>query len=136
MSATQNGTGPYYFVPQPSHWPITGSCALLLMAFGAAFWFNQYSAGPWLVLAGFIVLVTMMVGWFGSVVGESQQHLYNRKVDLSFRCGICCFIFSELLFFAAFFVALFYIRNLSVPDLVGFESKILCPNFTPPWLTN
>ena len=62
MSAPQNGTGPYYFVPQPSHWPITGSCALLLMAFGAAFWFNAYAAGPWLVLAGFCVLVAMMVG--------------------------------------------------------------------------
>jgi cytochrome c oxidase subunit 3 len=107
MSAPQNGTGPYYFVPQPSHWPITGSCALLLMAFGAAFWFNAYAAGPWLVLAGFCVLVAMMVGWFGTVVGESQQHLYNRRVDLSFRWGMSWFIFSEVMFFAAFFGALF-----------------------------
>jgi cytochrome c oxidase subunit 3 len=136
MSAPQNGTGPYYFVPQPSYWPITGSCALLLMAFGAAFWFNAFAAGPWLVLAGFCVLVTMMVGWFGSVVGESQHHLYNRRVDLSFRWGMSWFIFSEVMFFAAFFGALFYIRNLSVPDLGGMESKILWPNYTPAWPTN
>ena len=136
MSAPQNGTGPYYFVPQPSHWPITGSCALLLMAFGAAFWFNAYAAGPWLVLAGFCVLVTMMVGWFGTVVGESQQHLYNRRVDLSFRWGMSWFIFSEVMFFAAFFGALFYVRNLSVPDLGGMESKILWPDYTSAWPTN
>ena len=136
MSAPQNGTGPYYFVPQPSYWPITGSCALLLMAFGAAFWFNAYAAGPWLVLAGFCVLVTMMVGWFGTVVGESQQHLYNRRVDLSFRWGMSWFIFSEVMFFAAFFVALFYVRNLSVPDLGGMDSKILWPDYTPEWPTN
>ena len=88
MSAAQSGAKPYYYVPQPSHWPITGSCALLLMAFGAAFWFNAYAAGPWLVLAGFCVLVTMMFGWFGTVVGESEKRLYNRKVDLSFRWGM------------------------------------------------
>jgi cytochrome c oxidase subunit 3 len=136
MSAPQNGTGPYYFVPQPSYWPITGSCALLLMAFGAAFWFNAYAAGPWLVLAGFCVLVAMMVGWFGTVVGESQERLYNRRVDLSFRWGMSWFIFSEVMFFAAFFGALFYVRNLSVPDLGGMESKILWPNYTPAWPTN
>ena len=136
MSAPQNGTGPYYFVPQPSYWPITGSCALLLMAFGAAFWFNAYAAGPWLVLAGFCVLVTMMIGWFGTVVGESQQHLYNRRVDLSFRWGMSWFIFSEVMFFAAFFGALFYVRNLSVPDLGGMESKILWPNYMEAWPTN
>jgi cytochrome c oxidase subunit III len=136
MSAPQNGTGPYYFVPQPSHWPITGSCALLLMAFGAAFWFNAYAAGPWLVLAGFCVLVTMMFGWFGTVVGESQKRLYNRRVDLSFRWGMSWFIFSEVMFFAAFFGALFYVRNLSVPDLGGMESKILWPDYTSAWPTN
>jgi len=136
MSAPQTGPGHYYFVPQPSHWPITGSCALLLMAFGAAFWFNAYAAGPWLVLAGFCVLVTMMVGWFGTVVGESQQHLYNRRVDLSFRWGMSWFIFSEVMFFAAFFGALFYVRNLSVPDLGGMESKILWPDYTSAWPTN
>jgi cytochrome c oxidase subunit III len=136
MSAPQNGTGPYYFVPQPSHWPITGSCALLLMAFGAAFWFNAYAAGPWLVLAGFCVLVAMMVGWFGTVVGESQQDLYNRRVDLSGRGGMSWFIFSEVMFFAAFFGALFYVRNLSVPDLGGIDSKILWPDYTSAWPTD
>ena len=44
---------PYYFVPQPSHWPIIGSCALFLLALGAAFWFNGIAPGPWLVAAGF-----------------------------------------------------------------------------------
>ena len=47
MSAAQNGAKPYYFVPQPSHWPITGACALLLMGTGAAFWFNgRKQSGP------------------------------------------------------------------------------------------
>ncbi|HKE42298.1 MAG TPA: cytochrome c oxidase subunit 3 [Casimicrobiaceae bacterium] len=136
MSATPNGTKPYYFVPQPSHWPITGSCALLLMATGAATWFNSYAFGPWLVLAGFAVLLTMMFGWFGRVIDESQHHLYNKKVDVSFRWGMSWFIFSEVMFFAAFFGALFYVRNLSVPWLGDLEQKLLWPDYTAAWPTN
>src|SRR4029450_2380088 len=127
MSATPN-TDPYYYVPQPSHWPITGSCALLLMAIGAATWFNQYAVGPWLVLAGFAVLVTMMFGWFGRVIDESGHHLYNKKVDLSFRWGMSWFIFSEVMFFAAFFGALFYVRNIGAPDLGSLGSKLVWPD--------
>src|SRR5438552_18791529 len=112
MSATQNGTKPYYYVPQPSHWPITGSCALLLMATGAATWFNAYAVGPWLVLAGFAVLLTMIFGWFGRVIDESEHRLDNKKVDLSFHWVMTWFISSEVRFFAAFFGPL-----CSVPSL-------------------
>ena len=134
MSA-QEGAKPYYFVPQPSYWPVTGSFALLLMAMGAAFWFNNFAAGPWLVLAGSCVLVFMMFGWFGTVIGESEGLLYNKRVDHSFRWSMSWFIFSEVMFFAAFFGALFYIRNLSVPDLGSLSSKILWPDYTYSWPT-
>ncbi len=128
-------TKPYYYVPQPSHWPIVGSVALLLMGMGAAFWFNHYAAGPWMVGAGFLVLLVMMFGWFGTVIGESEGHRYNKKVDLSFRWSMSWFIFSEVMFFAAFFGALFYIRVQSVPDLGGLGSKILWPDYSAAWPT-
>jgi len=136
MSTAANGAKPYYYIPQPSHWPITGSIALLLMGSGAAFWFNGFPAGPWMVATGFCVLLFMLFGWFGVVIGESERHLYNKKVDLSFRWGMSWFIFSEVMFFAAFFGALFYIRNLSVPDLGGLSSKLLWPNYAAQWPTN
>ena len=138
MSAAAAPAGkPYYFVPQPSHWPIFGSCALLLMGTGAAFWFNSYPAGPWIVLTGFCVLLIMMFGWFGTVISESERHLYNRKVDVSFRWSMSFFIFSEVMFFAAFFGALFYVRNISVPDLAGpLTGRVLWPDFAAQWPTN
>ncbi len=126
---------PYYFVPQPSHWPVVGSVALLLMGMGAAFWFNSVAAGPWMVLAGFCVLLVMMFGWFGKVIGESESRQYNKKVDASFRWSMSWFIFSEVMFFAAFFGALFYIRNLSVPDLGSLNSKLIWPGYTSGWPT-
>jgi cytochrome c oxidase subunit 3 len=134
--ATTTGAKPYYYIPQPSHWPITGSLALLLMGSGAAFWFNGFAPGPWMVATGFCILLYMLFGWFGVVIGESERHLYNKKVDLSFRWGMSWFIFSEVMFFAAFFGALFYIRNLSVPDLGGLSSKLLWPNYAAQWPTN
>ncbi len=135
MSAAAPGATPSYYIPQPSHWPITGSIALLLMGSGAAFWFNQYPAGHWMVAVGFAVLLYMLFGWFGTVIGESQGRLYSKKVDLSFRWSMSWFIFSEVMFFAAFFGALFYIRNISVPDLGSLSSKLLWPNYAAQWPT-
>ncbi|MEP7183688.1 MAG: cytochrome c oxidase subunit 3 [Betaproteobacteria bacterium] len=135
MSAAQSGAKPYYFVPQPSHWPITGAVALLCMGMGAAMWVNSVGAGPWLVAVGFVILLVMLFGWFGTVIGESEALLYNKKVDASFRWSMSWFIFSEVMFFAAFFGALFYIRNLSVPDLGSLNSKLIWPDYAAGWPT-
>ncbi len=135
MSAADPGAKPHYFVPQPSHWPITGSLALLFLAFGAALWVNSHPAGPWLAATGFGILLVMLFGWFGTVIGESEGHKYNHRVDLSFRWSMSWFIFSEVMFFAAFFGALFYVRNQSVPDLGSLGSKLLWPDYTSGWPT-
>ena len=135
-TAATAGAKPYYFVPQPSHWPILGSCALLLMGTGAAFWFNSYAPGPWMVLAGFCVLLVMLFGWFGTVIRESEHRLYNKRVDTSFRWSMSWFIFSEVMFFAAFFGALFYVRNVSVPDLgSALTGRVLWPGYASQWPT-
>lgn len=123
-----------YFVPQPSHWPIVGSLALLLLANGAVMAMNSVPAGKYTLIAGFAVLVYMLFGWFGVVIRESEGGLYNKQVDGSFRWSMGWFIFSEVMFFAAFFGALFYARVLSVPDLASIENvKYLYPNFNDVW---
>jgi cytochrome c oxidase subunit 3 len=123
-----------YYLPEPSHWPVMGSCALLLMAIGAVLWMNEVAPGPWVVLAGMAVLVYMMFGWFGTVIRESEGGSFNKQVDVSFRWGMSWFIFSEVMFFAAFFGALFYMRVLSVPWLGdGDTMQLLWPGFTAQW---
>ena len=122
-----------YFVPAPANYPIRGSLALLLLAVGAVLWMNHYPSGPWVVLAGFAALLWMLIGWFGKVISESQSGVYNNQVDNSFRWSMSWFIFSEVMFFAAFFGALFYIRTLSVPDLGNPLHKMLWPDFGVGW---
>jgi cytochrome c oxidase subunit 3 len=108
-----------------------GSCALLLMAIGAVLWMNGIAPGPWVMLAGMAVLVYMMFGWFGTVIRESEGGSFNKQVDVSFRWGMSWFIFSEVMFFAAFFGALFYMRVLSVPWLgSGDTMQQLWPDFS------
>jgi len=123
----------YYYVPEPSFWPAVGALALLLMGGGAALWVNHLGAGPFMVLAGFVILVVMMKGWFGTVIGESEGGSYNQRVDISFRWAMSWFIFSEVMFFSAFFGALFYVRALSIPDLGSVEQQMLWPDFKAAW---
>ncbi len=131
-----------YYVPHGSRWPIVGSVALFLFMAGAASMLNDNKAlGNPLFIAGFILLVVMLVGWFGAVIKESLAGMFNAQVDTSFRMGMVWFIFSEVMFFAAFFGALFYARILSVPWLGGAgdgfsTNQLLHSGFVAAWPTN
>jgi cytochrome c oxidase subunit 3 len=126
----------HYFVPQPSHWMIFGSLALLCMASGAASWFNGWHTGQYVVYLGLAILVFMMWKWFGDVVRESEAGTYGHWEDVSFRWGMSWFIFSEVMFFGAFFGALFYARTISIPDLGGVDQKLLWPDYGTQWPTS
>jgi cytochrome c oxidase subunit 3 len=127
-------TGGYY-LPAPSYWPIVGSVALTLMALGATFTINGHSGG-WMLWAGLGVLTVMLFGWFGTVIRESEGGKHNKQVDLSFRWAMSWFIFSEVMFFAAFFGALFYMRVLSVPWLAAPDTvEQIWNGYTAAWPT-
>ncbi|QNM96093.1 cytochrome c oxidase subunit 3 [Chitinimonas koreensis] len=127
---------PDYYVPAPSKWPLVGSFALFFIGLGAALSVNSVDIG-WASLAvGFAILLYMLFGWFGDVIGESEKGVYSKRVDLSFRWGMGWFIFSEVMFFAAFFGTLFYLRTISVPELGDMQHKLLWPDFKAMWPTS
>ena len=123
----------HYYVPQPSHWMIFGSAGLFCMATGAASWFNGWDTGRYIVFLGLAILAFMMFRWFGDVIRESESGKYGQWEDVSFRWGMSWFIFSEVMFFAAFFGALYYARVLSVPWLGDLDHKLLWPDFNAEW---
>ena len=132
-----------YYVPAQSKWPIIATIGLLVTVYGLGTWFNDLKAtrpeshGPLIFFVGSLLVAYMMVGWFGAVIKESRAGLYSPQLDRSFRWGMTWFIFSEVMFFAAFFGALFYVRNFSGPWLGGEGSKavahMLWPNFQFAW---
>ena len=104
-----------YYLPSPSPWPLIMTLGLFTLALGGALTMNDLGVGPWMMLAGAALIIYIMFRWFGQVIGESEGGAYNAQVDGSFRMGMTWFIFSEVMFFAAFFGALFYVRQLAVP---------------------
>lgn len=132
----------HYYLPSPSNWPIKASIGLLCMLAGVANWLHDNWYGPYLFLIGFSILGYVIYGWFSQVICENRQGLLqSEQVDRSFRYGMCWFIFSEVMFFGAFFAALFYVRFFVLPYLgnAGSLSHILLwPGFKASWplLTN
>ncbi|MFN7834964.1 MAG: cytochrome c oxidase subunit 3 [Burkholderiaceae bacterium] len=125
---------PYYYVPAVSQWPIVASLAMLFFGAGAAAWVNGIGWGPASVATGLLILFYSLFRWFGSVIDESQGGQYSGRVDLSFRWSMGWFIFSEVMFFAAFFGALFYARTISMPLLGNMDHRlVLWPDFVANW---
>jgi cytochrome c oxidase subunit 3 len=125
-----------YYLPEPSPWPIATSSGIFLLALGLVLTINAVAAGSWVMLAGAAVIIYVMIRWFGQVIGESEGGAYSNRVDMSFRLGMGWFIFSEVMFFAAFFGALFYVRMFSVEWLsTGLEKELLWPGYEGGWPT-
>ncbi len=131
-----------YYVPHGTRWPIVGSFALFFLVGGAATWLNGIPGfGKLAMLVGLALLLVMLFGWFGTVIRESVGGQYNRQVGTSFRMGMMWFIFSEVMFFAAFFGALFYAHWFSIPWLGGvgdgaLTNQYLWPHYDAVWPTN
>ncbi len=137
MSASHSVQGkeaPYYYVPADSAHPVRSAVALLATGIGAAAWVNDVSWGKWLVLAGLLSLIVVLYFWFGDAIHESEKGMNSKRIDLSYRWGMSWFIFSEVMFFAGFFGALWYVRTITTPWLGDLDHKLmLWPDFQAAW---
>ncbi|MGQ4660913.1 cytochrome c oxidase subunit 3 [Lysobacter sp. F6437] len=130
-----------YFVPHSSRWPFLGSIALFVTMVGFGGWLNESGWGQTTFFIGIAGMIAVLFFWFGDVIRESVRGHYNRQVDVSFRMGMVWFIFSEVMFFAAFFGALFYTRQYGLAWLGGAgdgmaTNNLLWEGFTSAWPTN
>lgn len=134
-------TNDHYYIPNPSPWPVIAGLALLLLLMGAALAINGVTTlGTILMVAGFALVARFMYGWFGDVIHENMAGAYGEREDRSFRQGMYWFIASEVFFFASFFGALYYIRNIAVPWLggagyLGVTQELLYNQFVATWPT-
>jgi cytochrome c oxidase subunit 3 len=146
-----------YYVPEQSRWPIIGAIGLFLLAFGGANFIQNTTGkyapvetdsfsfqvlfsnlGGYVLALGFAIIIYMLWSWWRDAIRESQGGLYSAQMDRSFKQGMLWFIMSEVMFFAAFFGALLYVRQLIIPWLGGEGNNVmthalLWPNFLPEW---
>ena len=133
MSANSHGGTPYYFVPGPSRHPAMAALGLFFVILGAGQWVNGSDWGKYALLFGLVFWLFVLYQWFGEAIAESEAGSYGHKVDLSFRWSMSWFIFSEVMFFAAFFGALYWARVHALPMLGNLDHQVLWPDFKAVW---
>ena len=128
MAAYTSGTENYH-VPAQSKLAISMATSVAVLILGAASGLNglTYSADGaaswsmmWFGLLGFVVTLAM---WFRQTIKENRAGMNSEQLKHSYVLGMQWFIFSEVMFFACFFGALFYVRNLAGPWLAGEGDK-------------
>lgn len=133
MASPTSGATPYYFVPGPSRHPVFAAFGLFFVILGAEQWVNGAAWGAYSLAFGLTFWAVVLFQWFRDAVMESEGGLYGRKIDLSYRWSMSWFIFSEVMFFGAFFTALWWARSHSLPALGDVENALLWPDFSAVW---
>jgi len=131
--SASTGKAPYYFVPAPSRHPVMAATGLFFVILGAGQWINGEQWGMYSLFGGLAFWAFVLQQWFREAIAESESGLYSDRIDLSFRWSMGWFIFSEVMFFATFFGALFWTRLYAVPSLGSLENALLWPDFKALW---
>src|SRR4030067_682406 len=124
----------HYYVPPPSHYPVTINLGLFILALGVVLRINAVASGAIPILAGIAVVLYGAFGWVGKIICENESGNCHPWEDRSFRIGMAYFILSELAFFGAFLLALMYLRAFSLPELASMDPHFtLWPDFKGTW---
>jgi len=135
-------TNDAYYIPNKAVWPIIGIVGLMTTLAGFANYLNGNAGGSTFMVIGLVIFIVMLAGWFTLQATESESGMLNHGVGISYRMGMVWFIFSEIMFFGAFFGALFYTRDLSmdwlggIGDGPGRSTAMLWEGFEAVWPTN
>jgi len=132
-ATTPAGTTPYYFIPSPSRFPAQTALGMFFVILGAGQWVNGAGWGAYSLLLGILIWLFTLYQWFGQAIRESESGLYSDRIDVSFRWSMSWFIFSEVMFFAAFFGALYWARVHALPMLGNLDHQLLWPDFKAVW---
>lgn len=139
---SQHSTAETYYVPEGSTWPFLMTLALVVFVYGFGTWLNgDPTVGQAAFAIGLGWIIVMAFVWLRGVVNEAESGKYNDQVDRTYRWSMAWFIFSEVMFFGAFFGALYYARVLSLPWLGGegaelMTNEVLWQGFENVWPSN
>jgi len=134
----------HYHVPEQSKLAICAAFGLFLSVFGAAHFINDLhnpaaegSHSSFILFAGLAFFIATLFAWFRTTIKENRAGMNSAQLKHSYVIGMQWFIFSEVMFFFAFFGALFYVRNLAGPWLGSLGDKnmnsMLWGNFQYHW---
>jgi len=129
MSTTTDETYEAYYVPTDSKLPIMASIGIFLTVYGIGNILTdmtagvEHSMGGWILMLGGLIMGGTLFVWFSTVIKENHAKMYSDQLNRSFVWGMSWFIFSEVMFFAAFFGTLFYSRMFTVDWIAGIGGR-------------
>jgi cytochrome c oxidase subunit 3 len=146
MSSQTSNEYEKYYVPEKSKLAVMATIGLMLSIFGAGAVLNDRTFGTpgedtnsWTIfMVGLFWFAATLFVWFRTAVRENLAGMNSAQLKKSYVLGMFWFIFSEVMFFAAFFGALFYVRTLAGPWLAGEGeggrmNELLWPGFDYAW---
>jgi len=144
MVAELRETAQPYHVPPQSKLALATSLGLILGVVGAGSMMNTMtfgkvaaSRGSLIFGLGVLCFVASLFVWFRATIVEHRRGLTGVQVRRSFALGMQWFIYSEVMFFSAFFGSLLYVRMLAGPWLAGAgtgaDNSLLWPGFEYGW---
>ncbi len=107
-----------YHLVSPSPWPALGAFSAFVMMFGFVLYLHPTmlgeglgapltQLGSWTIVPGISLVFLTMLLWWRDVISEAHGGYHKPIVQLGLRYGMVLFIFSEVMFFVAFFWAFF-----------------------------
>lgn len=106
-----------FYIPAGSIWPPLSCLGAGMMMFGFLLLLHVKPVlyGQLLFGSGLLLLVMCVLQWFFTLIRESRARGFGKGavplvLDLANRYGMIFFIASEVMFFAAFFAAYFFLR--------------------------
>lgn len=108
----------YFHLVDESPWPLIRIVGGIRLALGLVEFFYFFKLG--LCFKRLILLLVIMVQWWGDVTREGAFQGFHREITLAgLRLGIILFILSEVCFFFSFFWAFFHSSFVTPIELGG-----------------
>lgn len=130
-----------YYVPPYSKLPFFTALSLFCLGYGSLNLFGGSTFGIIMFMIGAIAVTAILFAWFRETIHETHAGLHDAQMIRSYRWGMFWFIFSDFMLFGIFYMAFFYARFVTIPDLGGVASYnnsflghlLLWPNFKAAW---
>jgi cytochrome c oxidase subunit 3 len=127
MATQDSAAHEEYYVPESSGMALSATFGLIMSIFGAASVLNDMTFGEpdastnssTILICGLFWFIGTLFMWFRAVIKENLAGMNSAQLKKSYVLGMFWFIFSEVMFFFAFFGVLFYVRMLAGPWLAG-----------------
>jgi len=108
-----------FHLVDPSPWPLLGAFGALMATFGGVLTMHGYNGGKALFYLGIFTIIYTMYVWWRDIVREgTYEGQHTKAVQSGLRMGVLFFIFSEVMFFVAFFWGFFH-SSLNPSPFIG-----------------